>query len=229
MTNPVQVASAVSGFGSLTQTVNFGSTPTIGDSIIVAITFQFGSIASGVTVTDNQTPANTYTLVKNNAPGTGGDETAIYFCSAVTHASGTFTVSASCSSGGVVSFGVIETSGAYTVDVDNINSSGSTNNITVTNGSANTSATDFVVALMAAQFTTSGPTGLANPTSGYTNFWIQDSNNAHNSCAGYKNESSIVTSSATWNWTVSQEASVIIATFAPPAPPANIVVAWLKC
>lgn len=69
------------------ETASFAATPVAGDTVIAAC-YSGGSINS---ITDNQSPANTYTKVLSEGGGAGNTELAVFVATNV-HAAGSFTV-----------------------------------------------------------------------------------------------------------------------------------------
>ena len=202
-------------------TANAGSSPTVGNALLVAIQYN-GSGATALTitgVTDNATGGtNTYTLVKHVADvGTSGAQasTDLYWCSSLARTNaGTFTVSVAYTGGNAGPYGAVvnlmEVSGlGSTVD-----QTGSTDTaaspVTATAAGANGSANALVIALCTTQF---GSNSISDPPStGYSSWTISGATNFFNEAA-YKIVSATETSSAQWTVGNPQRCEAIIATF----------------
>ena len=202
-------------------TANAGSSPTVGNALLVAIQYN-GSGATALTitgVTDNATGGtNTYTLVKHVADvGTSGAQasTDLYWCSSLARTNaGTFTVSVAYTGGSAGPYGAVvnlmEVSGlGSTVD-----QTGSTDTaaspVTATAAGANGSANALVIALCTTQF---GSNSISDPPStGYSSWTISGATNFFNEAA-YKIVSATETSSAQWTVGNPQRCEAIIATF----------------
>ena len=96
-----------------TFTITMGSLPTVGNTIYVStIGFTGGSTIS-YSVTDNQTPANTYTKdIEGQAPGSSGHGVGLFSCPVVT-SSGSFVITVSCTNPSTVAQYLVGIAGEF--------------------------------------------------------------------------------------------------------------------
>jgi hypothetical protein len=192
----------------------FGTTPTIGNAIIVPAEVGGGTIVS---VTDNQaTGGNTYTR-KINASQSGGPwDAEIWECPNVTKASGTFTVTVTFSTNAWGAAAGVEVSGldtAGTLDQMGTSNTGTGDTTPgVVASDANEAADSFAVALFSSA--SSSPSNAITGPTGYTQIFEHEDGNAANSgAAGYKILSALETSSAAWTQGDNVGYAAVIATF----------------
>lgn len=216
--------------GSAANVVQFGSTPTIGNAVIVAIAADGGYPI--LTVADNQT-GNTFVRVIREPDSSGGNHATaeIWWCSSLTSASGTYTVTVTPTSAGGIytSSAIMEVSGlSGVVDQTGVaqDTAGANTSLTVTNGTVNSNANDLVVAIMSAGGGTT--TGLTTPpNTGYTNILSYTSGgNGLGASGGYKVVSAVETSSAAWTWTDGAYCAGVVATF--PGAAATASICWVQ-
>lgn len=207
MTILVKQSTNAAGFGATTQACSFGTLPTSGNAVIVAVNLREAFSTITVGVTDNQ--GNTYSQVASGGPfGGTASETYLFWCSSIGASSGTFTVTATFNSSPDVQIvGLMEVSGlSGSVDQTGSGDGTGVSTCTVTCSSANSNAADLVVASASLSSFDNVPTGMSDPATGeaYTSWYFQDGEGTYGSGAegSYRITSSTETSTATWSWTV---------------------------
>ncbi len=231
---------SANGGGAATQAVSFGSLPSTGNSVVVAVACRTNFNQYSCAVTDNQS-GNVYTqLAVAQTVSSSGSNTFIFWCPSITSPSGTFTVTATFSvtsgsgnpSGQAVA--IMEVSGLGS-SVDQTGSFGASSSATsgsVTAGGANTSSNELVVAACAEGNYSGSATNILDPAnSGYTSWALVDTGSLGTGFeASYKIISGPETSSAAWTWTPSTLWSAVIATIAAAGGGGgnSASIAWVK-
>lgn len=213
MPTPSQsTARAVGGYtsGGNAVSTSFSSTPTAGRVILVRGEWSpsYGSVPTGVTISDNQ--GNTYSsqLANNSTPGTGTQDAGVFLGWGVaTTSSGTFTVTATLTGSGVdaaVSVQAFELPiTGITLDRTGIGTVvfGPGNTQTITASAANTGANRYVVALIGGRNNTSITTVANNPpATGYTSLFDSRTivTDGVGALGAWKDVTSTETSSVDW-------------------------------
>lgn len=228
--SPIATPVGATGAPATTEAISFGSLPAAGTAVIVSINLsESGTTQTTVTgVADNQS-GNTFVKIKSAWSGFGGS-VELWWCPSITTPSGTYTVTVTLATVAQCNGWLLDMMAvpglAGTVDQSNTGIASSGASLTVTNGSPNTNANDFVVATMVMGNFNPTP-ALSDPSSGYTSWFLDQSviNNQTGMGAGYKTVSALETSSAAWTWTGSSNNSGIVATFQTSAS-GGTSIAW---
>jgi hypothetical protein len=212
--NVVQIVDSGAKASASSAAVAFtSSTPVVGNSVIVSISLKAGGTPTVSTVTDNY--SNTYTKIISLGFVSG--DTELWWCENIATSGGTFTVTVTPSVSCQYVLSLMEVAGLLGIDQTHTatGTAGGSSPITITNGSANSVATDLVVAInqfgigyIAGATSTQTPPGN-NGVSGAFNVWsFYDTSTGTNNLAqfglssGYKLVSAIETSSAAWTFSV---------------------------
>lgn len=214
VSNPIRTAANASYTFAASGTLSYSTLPSSGDGVVVAVGLYLGGSAGSVTsIADNQGVGNTYTKITSSVDSGNQADEEMWWCPSIGATSGTFTITVTLSASEQIFISSLELSGITTVDKTGINSATSGTSITVTASGANTSATDFVVAVVQPSF---GASALSHPptttnTDTYTDFAF--CNCLLSTDAGYYTASVTETSNASWTWTTSQPNVGLVVTF----------------
>jgi len=199
-----QGAVSAENYGGTTSTASFGTLPSSGDSVLVAVAYR-DTVAPSIT--DNQT-GNTYTAVQTLL-WSGQVSVSIFWCPSITSPTGTFTVTSTSAAMEWLTIADVSGLSASTDNGNAADSGGPISTYTITAAGANTNANDFVFAILSIN-SNSGTFGLVVPSTGYTQISNTDGNNYPVEVA-YKIVSAIETSSADWSWTTASTNGAIAA------------------
>lgn len=214
VSNPVRTTANTSYTFAASSTVSYTTLPVAGDGVVVAIGLYIAGTSNTIsTITDNQGVGNTYVKVGSILDSTNNVDLEIWWCSSIGATSGTFTITATPAATAQIFISSLEVHGISTVDKTGTTSASSGVSLTVAASGANTSASDFVVAVVQPNF---GSSALSHPptttnSDTYTDFAFCNCLLATD--AGYYTASVTETSNASWTWTSSQPNVGIVATF----------------
>lgn len=136
----VQVNTAATGGGNTTVTTTFGSTPTVGNLVVVGCAATTGSNVIN-TPTDNQGGGNTYTQAVTIA---NNPRVSIYY-SIVAVASGTFSITCTTTMGSFITNIILEYSGVNSSTPLDQTATGTSNATSATSGTINTTKANEVI------------------------------------------------------------------------------------